>query len=29
MLVLDIETTGLPKTKGFGDYYNPKDISNS
>lgn len=27
MLVLDIETTGLPKTKGYGIYYNPKDIT--
>lgn len=25
MLVLDIETTGLPQIKGFGNYYNPKD----
>lgn len=27
MIILDIETTGLPQIKGFGDYYNPKDIS--
>ena len=27
MLVLDIETTGLPQTKGFGNYYNPKEIN--
>ena len=26
MLVLDIETTGLPQTKGFGNYYSPKEI---
>lgn len=26
MLVLDIETTGLPQTKGYGKYYSPKEI---
>ena len=25
MLVLDIETTGLPLTKGYNNYYSPKD----
>jgi len=27
VLVLDLETTGLPKTKGFGNYYSYKDVS--
>lgn len=26
MLVLDIETTGLPQTKGYNNYYSPKEI---
>lgn len=26
-MVLDLETTGLPKTKGFGRYYEPSDLA--
>ena len=26
-LILDVETSGLPLTKGFNNYYHPSDLS--